>query len=148
MCEFFVKRFEELTRDELYALFEARTTVFAGEEGIKYPDADGVDKYAMHIFATDENGKVIANLRIYFEEDGVTAHIGRCLVRKEFRRQGIGRRIVERAVEYAKNTMHASVIRIEAQKHAENFYKACGFQTVSDVYTIVEIPHVEMKYFL
>ena len=37
--DFKIKQFDELTRDELYALFEARTTVFAGEQGIKYPDA-------------------------------------------------------------------------------------------------------------
>ena len=149
MERFVVKRYEELTRDELYALFEARTTVFAGEQGIKYPDADGVDKFATHIFATDEAGSVIANLRIYFKEDEENvAHVGRCLVVKEFRRQGIGKELMRKAVDYARDVMHAREIYIEAQKHAEGFYAACGFKTVSDVYMIVSIPHVEMRYYI
>ena len=147
--DFKIKRFEELTRDELYALFEARTTVFAGEQGIKYPDADGVDRYATHIFAMDESGKVIANLRIYPKDDEESvAHVGRCLVVKEFRGQGIGKELMRKAAEYAREVMHAREIYIEAQKHAEGFYKACGFKTVSDVYIIVEIPHVEMRYYI
>ena len=147
--DFKIKSFEELTRDELYALFEARTTVFAGEQGIKDPDADGVDKYATHIFALDENGNVICNLRIYPKEDEKdVAHVGRCLVVKEYRGQGIGKEIMQRAAEYAKDVMHAREIYIEAQKHAEGFYKSCGFKTVSDVYMIVSIPHVEMRYYI
>ena len=147
--KFIIKRFEELTRDELYALFQARTTVFAGEQGIKYPDADGVDKYATHIFAMDENENVICNLRIYYKEDEKdVAHVGRCLVVKEYRGQGIGKELMLRAAEYAKDVMHAREIYIEAQKHAEGFYKACGFKTVSDIYMIVEIPHVEMRYII
>ena len=147
--DFKIKRFEELTRDELYALFEARTTVFAGEQGIKYPDADGLDRYATHIFTVDANEKVIANLRIYFKEDEESvAHVGRCLVVKEFRGQGIGKELMRKAAEYAREDMHAREIYIEAQKHAEGFYKACGFKTVSDVYIIVEIPHVEMRYYI
>ena len=147
--DFKIKRFEELTRDELYALFEARTTVFAGEQGIKYPDADGVDRYATHIFAVDANGKVIANLRIYPKDDeNRVAHVGRCLVVKEFRGQGIGKELMLRAVEYARDVMHAREIYIEAQKQAEEFYKFCGFKTVSDIYMIVDIPHVEMRYYI
>ena len=148
MADFQIKRYEELSRDELYALFQARTTVFAGEQGIKYPDADGVDKYATHIFATAEDGSVVANLRIYFKDDEKdVAHVGRCLVVKEFRGQGIGKELMSKAVNYAKDVMHAFEIYIEAQKQAEGFYKACGFKTVSDEYMIVEIPHVEMRYF-
>ena len=147
--DFKIKRYDELTRDELYALFQARTTVFAGEQGIKYPDADGVDKYATHIFATDEAGSVIANLRIYFKEDEENvAHVGRCLVVKEFRGQGIGKELMRKAVDYARDVMQAREIYIEAQKHAEGFYKSCGFKTVSDVYMIVSIPHVEMRYYI
>ena len=147
--DFKIKRFDELTKDELYALFQARTTVFAGEQGIKYPDADGVDRYATHIFAMDESGKVIANLRIYPKDDEESvAHVGRCLVVKEFRGQGIGKELMHKAAEYAREDMHAREIYIEAQKHAEGFYKACGFKTVSDVYIIVEIPHVEMRYYI
>ncbi len=146
---FAIKRYDELTRDELYALFQARTTVFAGEQGIKYPDADGVDRFATHIFATDEGGRVIANLRIYFKEDEENvAHVGRCLVVKEFRGQGIGKELMRKAVDYARDVMHAREIYIEAQKHAESFYKSCGFKTVSNVYMIVSIPHVEMRYYI
>ena len=144
--DFKIRSFEELTRDELYALFQARTTVFAGEQGIKYPDADGVDKYATHIFATAEDGSAVANLRIYFKDDEKdVAHVGRCLVVKEFRGQGIGKELMSQAADYARDVMHARGIYVEAQKQAEGFYKKCGFETVSDVYMIVEIPHVEMR---
>ena len=110
---FLAKRFEELTRDELYALMQARTTVFAGEQGIKYPDADGVDKFATHIFALDEQGNAFCNLRIYEKDDekGV-AHIGRCLVVKEYRNKGVGKALIEHAVNYARNFMHAREIYI------------------------------------
>lgn len=55
---------------------------------------------------------------------------------------------IKRYDELTRDAMHARDIYIETQKHAESFYKSCGFKTVSDVYMIVSIPHVEMKYYI
>ena len=54
--DWFVKHWDELTRDELYDLLAVRTAVFVVEQRCPYQEADGLDRRAWHVFARDGGG--------------------------------------------------------------------------------------------
>ena len=76
--DWFVKHWDELTRDELYDLLAVRTAVFVVEQRCPYQEADGLDRRAWHVFVRDGGGAIQACLRILEPERG-TAQIGRVL---------------------------------------------------------------------
>ena len=137
-----VKRFSELTSEELYAILRSRAEVFAVEQGIVYQDLDGLDRYSTHVFAS-EGDRVVAYLRII--DAGVkfpAASIGRVLTVKEFRRRGLAREIMTLAINIALE--HSSEIEIEAQAYLKEFYNSLGFIPTSDVFILEDIPHISM----
>ena len=87
-----VKGFAELTVTELYEILRLRVDVFVVEQQCPYPEIDGKDPAAVHLFLQDGAG-IHAYLRLL--PPGVsfdTGSLGRVVVRE--RRQGLGRQIV------------------------------------------------------
>ncbi|WP_426351220.1 GNAT family N-acetyltransferase [Alloiococcus sp. CFN-8] len=140
--EFIIKRFEELTVDELYEILKVRVSVFVVEQECPYQEVDEKDKNAYHVFIKGNEG-IKAYLRVLdkgisFEE----VSIGRVLTTE--RGIGLGDKILEKGIEVAKEKMNADKIRIEAQCYAKGFYERFGFKQVSDEFLEDGIPHIEM----
>ncbi len=142
--QFHTKRFNDLTTHELYEILCARADVFTTEEKILYPDADGLDYDALHVFSQDPSGKVTAYLRMFPKQDepGVV-QMGRVLTRVHG--AGVGRLLMAAAIDSAKSELHATEIYVESQKHAEGFYAKLGFAPASDEFIEAGIPHVKMR---
>lgn len=141
--EITVKRFDELTTQELYEIMRVRASVFVEEQNCIYCDADGKDIGAYHVWMADENG-IYAYLRVL--DKGVNfedASIGRVLTTK--RRCGYGLQIVKEGIRVAREKFGAESITIEAQTYVKELYEKCGFVQVSDEFLDVGIPHVKMK---
>ncbi len=141
-----IKNFNELSTEELYKILQLRNEVFVVEQECIYQDCDNKDMEATHLFCIKED-KVIATLRIL--NKGVSYEeisIGRVAVNKEYRRQDLGRKSMEMAIEYIKDKYGDSPIRISAQVYIKEFYKSLGFREVSDSYLEDDIPHIEMLY--
>ena len=134
------KLFSELTAAEIYEILKARSKVFQFEQNIKYLDEDDVDYDSLHCFIR-ENGQVTAYLRAYL--DGENIKIGRVLT--VTRGQGLGKRLMELAVISAREHFGKRTVVIDAQKHAEGFYKKLGFVTVSGEFLEEGIVHVKME---
>ena len=96
--EISVKKFEELTKKELYEVLKARCRVFVVEQTCPYLDPDGKDYEAYHLLA-QENGEIKAYLRFY-KKDRDTLQMGRVLTIA--RKTGLGNVIIPAAVEYIK----------------------------------------------
>lgn len=143
--EWKIKRFYDLTLDELYEICKVRYEVFVCEQKIyQENDFDDVDKKVFHIFLEDE-GKIIAYARLI--PRGITydsAAIGRVLVINEYRRKGIASELMRKSVEFIKNELREDKITLSAQLYAKGLYEGAGFRVISDVYDEVEIPHVKM----
>jgi len=138
-----VKRYEELTLDELYDLLQLRAEIFVVEQECPYQDLDGVDKKAIHLWMEDEDG-LVAYARIINAGDRLPeVSIGRVATRK--RRHGWGTRIVNRAVEIAEEAFHPEVITLEAQVYARSLYEKCGFQQCSEIFLEDGIEHIKME---
>jgi len=144
--EFIIKRFEEFNLKDFYEIIKIREQVFIVEQDCVYQECDGKDENAFHL-ACMEDGKLMAYLRIL--EKGVSYDeiaIGRVLVKKEYRGRGLGKKLLEKAIEFIENELKENEIRISAQNHLTSFYGSFGFEIVSDMYLEDKIPHVEMFY--
>ena len=140
--ELTVKRFEELSTDELYEIMKLRVDVFVVEQNCPYPELDGKDSSAWHVYFR-ENGVITAYLRVL--DPGVSfrdAAIGRVISTR--RRQGLGTKLLREGIRVARERMNAKAIRIEAQTYARDFYEQQGFRQTSDEFLEDGIPHLEM----
>jgi len=141
-----VKKFSELSSDELYEILKLRSEVFVVEQECIYEDCDGKDKKSYHLFA-EQNGEILVYLRIL--ERGVSyseISIGRVLASKKYRGRGFAKQMMLRAIEFIERYLMENEIRISAQVYLLNFYSSFGFVKVSDAYLEDDIPHIEMLY--
>lgn len=138
-------RFNVLTVEHLYAILAARVDVFVVEQDCPYPELDGLDHAALHLWATDETGRIAAYARITapgsrFAEPS----IGRVLTTLDYRGTGLGRELMERAIGLGQARYPGADLRISAQQHLERFYAGLGFAFVHGPYPEDGIPHIEM----
>ena len=134
------KTFSELTAAEIYEILKARSRVFQFEQNIRYLDEDDVDYDSLHCFF-EENGQVTAYLRAYPENEKIK--IGRVLTITHGK--GLGKRLMELGMLSAREHFGERPIIIDAQKHAEGFYKKLGFVTSSGEFLEEGIVHVKME---
>lgn len=144
--ELTIKNFDDLTKNELYAILRLRNEVFIIEQNCNYLDCDGKDLNAYHLLYRDKN-EIIGYLRILNKGISYKEHsLGRVIVKKEHRGKNISKVIINEAINFIKKELNGNNIRISAQSHLQNVYKNFGFQTVSEEYLEDDIPHVEMLY--
>lgn len=139
-----IKSFDEFTVPELYAVLKARIDVFVVEQNCPYPDLDGYDQKALHLWA-EEDGEVLAGCRIF--NKGIKyneASIGRVLTTEKARGKSLGKQLIRYAVETIENRFHTSEIRISAQDYLLKFYGDFGFEDTGKKYLEDDIPHTEM----
>lgn len=137
-----IKKFEELTLEELYEILQVRVSVFVVEQQCPYQELDGKDIGAYHIMLKDESG-IKAYLRVL--DRGVSfddVSIGRVLTTE--RGAGLGDRILKEGIKAAKEKLNANKITIEAQSYAKKFYEKSGFKQISDEFLEDNIPHIIM----
>lgn len=138
---FFKKKLNELTQEELLEIFKERMEVFIVEQQCSYQDIDDDDKTAQHLFLKDNNN-IIAYTRIIDKKDYVK--FGRVLVKKEYRKKNLGRKLINETITEIKKEFPNKDITIQAQHYLLNFYKSFGFKEISDVYLEDDIPHIDM----
>ena len=141
--ELTVKHFSELSAEELFEIYKLRVSVFVVEQKCPYQEVDDADRAAYHLWLQDADG-IEAYARVL--PQGVTfetAAIGRVIAVK--RRCGLGSKIVEAAIETAKNKFGADSITIEAQVYARSLYEKHGFRQTSEEFLEDGIPHIQMQ---
>lgn len=138
-----VKKFYELSLDELFEIYRLRAQVFIVEQNCAYQDVDEWDKAAYHVFLK-ENGEMQAYLRVLppnLAFDDVS--IGRVVTAK--RRCGLGTKIMEEGIKVAKEKLDAKSVTIKAQLYAKKFYERFGFREISEEFLEDGILHIDMK---
>ena len=139
-----IQKFTQLSTRELYQIYKLRVDVFVVEQQCPYHEIDDIDLESYHIYLQDDNSKILSYCRLYQQNN--TYHIGRVI--SSTRRKGYGTQIMETALEFAEQTLHADSIIIEAQTYAKNFYEKLGFTQTSEPFDEDGIPHIQMKYIL
>jgi predicted GNAT family N-acyltransferase len=127
--------------DGLSQLKNIREKVFIQEQKVTPQlEWDGMDEKAIHFLVFNDNAAIGCARAIVIKDH---MQLGRMAVLKEYRGQGIGSALIEKAMTTAKLNQ-LSAIYISAQCHAIDFYKKFGFEVTSDIYLDAEIPHRDM----
>jgi len=141
--------FSELSGNDLYAILALRQMVFVVEQQCPYLDCDGEDLRAQHLvgwLGEGKNRRPLAYLRVLQpERENDPAHIGRLLTHPEFRGQGMGRELLQRAIAWIADILPMTPIEISAQHYLLDFYRGHGFEPTSAIYLEDGIPHMAMK---
>jgi len=130
-----------------------REQVFIGEQGISIEEErDGLDDVALHLVAW-EDGAAVGTARVLgVAADGSlgspanarVAKIGRMAVLADKRRRGIGRELLDEAVEIVRRG-GAERVELSAQEYVVPFYAHAGFRVEGDGYLEAGIPHRKMS---
>ena len=139
----YLKNYDELTKEEIVAIYKARIETFIVGQKLNYQEIDDTDTVSWHLFETNESHEVISYLRIIPGIDKVS--IGRVLIDHRYRGTGKGRALLERAREVCKEWYVDKIIEVHAQALLLKFYESLGFEVVSEPYDIVGISHVTME---
>ena len=142
-----IKKFSELSTEEIYNILKLRSEVFVVEQNCVYQDIDEKDQKATHLFI-EKNNEIIAYTRIfkkgdYYEEN---PSIGRVVVSKKERGKNLGKEIMKKSIYYIKENMDEKKIELSAQKYLDKFYKELQFYSEGEEYLEDGIPHQRMFY--
>ncbi|MGL5806673.1 MAG: GNAT family N-acetyltransferase [Xenococcaceae cyanobacterium] len=129
---------------EFTSIEKIRYLVFQKEQNVAPElEFDGKDEQAKHLLAY-LNDEAVGTLRIRTIDDK-TVKIERLAVLPIARRQGIGRNLMEYALNLVASSSDCQVI-IHAQEYIEELYLKLGFEQVGNRFEEAGIPHVKMIY--
>lgn len=138
-----LKKFAELTLDELYAILKLRSEVFVVEQNCVFLDMDDKDQQSYHFMGWEGN-QLFAYTRLVPPGVDKLPSIGRVVTSPSARNRGIGRILMQKSVEETIQLFGNQPIHIGAQLYLRDFYSSLGFEQSSDVYLEDGIEHIEM----
>jgi ElaA protein len=116
-----VKKFKDLSVDEIYEILKLRSEVFVVEQECAYQDIDGKDKKAMHLMGKKDN-EIVAYTRILDSGDCYELpSIARVVVKKKTRGEERGKEIMKESIKYIKENLQEKTIVLAAQKYLDKF---------------------------
>ncbi len=139
-----LKKFSELTPDELYAILRLRTEVFVVEQNCVFQDIDNKDQLSYHLMWWNDD-LLAAYTRLV--PPGIAYElpsIGRVVTSPLARGGGIGRLLMEKSIEETRRLFGNTAVKIGAQVYLKKFYTSLGFEQTSDIYLEDGIEHIEM----
>jgi predicted GNAT family N-acyltransferase len=120
---------------------DLRTRVFCDEQGVgKAEEFDGLDEEAVQMVVLD-GSTVVGTCRLRFLEGG--CKLERMAIERELRGTGAGVALLA-ACEEAARAEGAETMFMHAQRRAEGFYSAQGYEPEGEEFMEAEIPHVRM----
>src|SRR6476619_4186764 len=124
--QWLLKKFEELTPYQLYAILQLRNEVFVVEQNCIFQDADDKDQQCYHLMGFSNN-KLVAYTRIVPAGVAYTeASIGRVVTSPAARRMGAGKLLMQQSINTLYNLFGNVAIKIGAQLHLKKFYESFG----------------------
>ena len=136
----------DLDPDTLYAALKLRSDVFVVEQNCVYSDVDGLDPQCDHLCGVDQQGRLLAYLRLL--PPGVKypePSIGRVVVARDARKHGLARKAMFDGIKRCRERFPNQPILIQAQQYLEQFYESLGFRSIGAPYLEDGISHVDMR---
>ena len=131
------------SKNELETAFAIRLRVFVKEQGVPQEiELDRDDARATHFLAV-HSGRAVGTARVVMRRG--SAKIGRMAVLKSYRRRGVGKKLLKRAVQMARQS-GAKKIYLHAQVAVVGFYENLNFRCVGPVFDEAGIPHRKMVF--
>ena len=140
------KKFDDLSKDELYCLLKLRLDVFVVEQRRPVADLNNRDRHpgTLHVLGT-KGSEVVAYARVVPPQVSYSeVSIERVVVDRNLRRFGLGKVLMEKAVTESRRNFPGEPITLHAQQYLEKFYGSFGFSRTGDIFDEDGIPHVMM----
>ena len=121
---------------------DLRREVFVEEQHVPEElEIDEDDRFAFHVLMLKDE-EAVATLRMLAH--GESIKIGRVAVKKEYRKRGLGTRLMKQAIEHAVRGEFADAI-LDAQIESIPFYERLGFVEEGEIFMDAGIPHKRMR---
>lgn len=136
------------SKEELNLGFALRIKVFVKEQKVPVElELDNKDQSINTVHIGYFNDDKLIGVARLIDLDKDIIHIGRVAIDKDYRRKGIGRKLIIGCETTAKNILKREVIiELSAQIQAEKFYESLGYKRVNDkIYLDAGIEHVDMR---
>jgi ElaA protein len=142
--QWLLKKFNELSPYQLYAILQLRNEVFVVEQNCVFQDADDKDQESHHLMGF-LNNKLVAYTRLvppgYIYEQ---ASIGRVVTSPSVRGMNFGKQLIQLSIDNVYTLYGKGPIKIGAQLYLKHFYESFGFSQNSDIYLEDGIEHIYM----
>ncbi|MFC1603925.1 GNAT family N-acetyltransferase [Planctomycetota bacterium] len=126
--------------DKQAELTSVRRAVFIEEQNVPESiDFDGSDPDFVHVLASDKNGRPVGTARINRK-----GRIGRMAVLKDYRRQGIGRKMIQALMDYGRKNSITD-FHVSSQVTAVEFYRKMDFEPSGEEFLEAGIKHINMR---
>ncbi len=133
------------TAEQRALCLAVRYEVFVDEQQVPLEEElDSYDDTAVHFLAMTVDGTEPVGTARLIILDEHKAKVGRVAVRTTFRRQRIGKAIMDE-VESVAESRGVSVLVLDAQLHAIPFYEALGYRAFGPVFLDAGIEHRKME---
>lgn len=138
------RRWEELGREELYALLRLRAQVFVVEQDCPYLDLDNLDQGSWHGLQWVD-GELAGYLRLLPAGlHHADVAIGRVVTSPAFRRRGLGRPMMREGWDKAQALWGPVPVYLWAQSYLRPFYESLGYAVSGPEGEEDGIPHFPM----
>lgn len=121
-----------------------RQEVFVEEQGFNN-EFDHIDSQAKHLVLY-ENNMAIGCCRLFPGDTPNSYVLGRLAIRKDFRGQKLGRKIIKEAEKHLQ-LLHAKKLSLSAQSRVRKFYEKLGYTASGKEYLDESCPHIHMEKF-
>jgi predicted GNAT family N-acyltransferase len=129
--------------EEFTAIKAIRIAVFQEEQGVEPAlEFDGKDEICDHLIAF-LNKEAVGTARIRYLDEH-TAKIERLAVLSIARGKGIGKEIMEKAIEIIASK-HIPEVVINSQEYVKALYQKIGFVEEGRIFIEAGIPHIKMR---
>jgi len=126
--------------DKQAELTSVRRAVFIEEQNVPESiELDGRDTDHIHVLASDTKGRPVGTARM--DNKG---KIGRMAVLQNYRRQGIGRKMIQVLMDYGRKNAITD-FHVSSQVTAVGFYEKMGFEPFGQEFLEAAIMHINMK---
>ena len=130
-----------VTRSDFSALFKLRKKVYVEELNVPSElEFDEYDETAFH-FVVEIDELIVGTARLVIS--GFNGNIGRVCISKDFRRKGLGTKLIKSIIDVSIDIgLHRLIV--EAKVKAIPFYEKIGFVADGNQYLEVGVPHKKM----
>ena len=136
-------QFEQLSKQQLYALLQLRQRVFIQEQQSIYDDIDGNDQQAFHLLLEQEN-ELGGYARFRTGDDDGKVLIERVVLAPVCRGSGAGKEIMQAILSFCAQQFPLASIQLSAQVDVLAFYQKLGFEAIGEPYDDGGIMHKTM----